>query len=163
GDAESWAVGGEFTGGSNFGPSQRHGDAGSGAGAGRVGGDGCGTALVAQVVEVDAAGAGGLGHFSEIEAGVRLLHAEDEAVSEVFRGGPVEFGFDGDDDVEAFAAGGLEETGEAEVFEARSDLGGGFGDGRPGEGFVGVEVEDEAVGMFEIGVARAPGVDFEDA
>ena len=36
-------------------------------------------------------------------------------------------------------------------------------EGGPGEGFVGVEVEDEAVGVLEVVVGGTPGVDFEDA
>ncbi len=40
---------------------------------------------------------------------------------------------------------------------------GGFGDGGPGKRFVRVEIEDEAVGVLEVGVAGAPGMDFEDA
>ena len=87
-----------------------------GAGSGGEGGYGGGAALVAEIVEVDAVLAGGLGHLGEVEAGVLLLHREDEVVGEVFDRRPVVFGFDGDDDVEAFAAGGLEEGFEAEFF-----------------------------------------------
>ena len=72
-------------------------------------------------------------------------------------------GVDGGDDVEAFAAGGLEEAFEAGALEALADVGGGGAEGGPGEGFVGVEVEDEAVGMLEVVVGGAPGVDLEDA
>ena len=44
--------------------------------------------------------------------------------------------------------------------QARADFRGRFGDGGPGEGLVGVEVEDEAVGVFHIFIARTPGMDF---
>ena len=47
--------------------------------------------------------------------------------------------------------------------EIFADVFGGGGDVGPGERLVGVEVEDDAVGVLEVGVARAPGVDFEDA
>jgi hypothetical protein len=65
--------------------------------------------------------------------------------------------------VEAFAAGGFEEAGQAELLEAGADVKGGGGDGEPREGFVGVEVEDEAVRVFERVVARAPGMDLKYA
>lgn len=163
GDAEGGAGGGELAASGDLRPGQRHGDGTAEAGAGRVGSDGGSAALVAEVVEVDAAGAGRLGHLGEVERWIRLLHGEDEAVGEVFCVWPSQLGLNRDDDVETFAAGGLEEAGEAEFAEARADLGGGGGDGGPGERFVGVEVEDEAVGVLERIVARAPGMDFEDA
>jgi hypothetical protein len=83
--------------------------------------------------------------------------------AKVFGSSQVERGLDGGDDVQALAAGELEEALEAELFEALADLGGGGGERGPGEGFVGVEVEDEAVGVFEVVVARAPGMDLEHA
>ncbi len=92
-----------------------------------------------------------------------LLHGQDEGVGELLDGGPVVFGLDGDDDVEAFAAGGLEEGFEAEALEVLADLGGAVGEGAPGDGGVGIEVEDDAVGVFEVVVAGAPGVNFEDS
>ncbi len=64
--------------------------------------------------------------------------------------------------METFAAGEFEEAVEAEVFEALADFGGGGGDGEPGEVWVGVEVEDEAVGVLKVGVGGAPGMDLED-
>ena len=70
---------------------------------------------------------------------------------------------DGNDDVEAFASGGLEEAFEAEALELLADFGGAGGECVPGDGGVGVEVDDDAVGVLEIVVARAPGVDFEDS
>ena len=158
GDTEDRALG-QLEGG----PGKRQRDGAADAGAGRERGDGGGAALVAEVVEVDFAGAGGLGHFGEVERGVGALHGEDEVVRGLFDGGPVMLGVDGRDDVEALAAGGLEEAFEAGALEALADLGGGGAEGGPGEGFVGVEVEDEAVGVLEVVVFGAPGVDFEDA
>ncbi len=64
--------------------------------------------------------------------------------------------------MDAFASGEFEEAFEAGVLEALADLGGGGGDGEPGEVGVGIEIEDEAVGMLEVVVGRAPGMDFED-
>src|SRR6185437_6832480 len=145
------------------GPGKRQRDGAADAGAGRERGDGGGSALVAQVVEVDFAGAGGLGHLGEVERGVGALHGEDEIMRGFFDGGPVMPGVDGGDDVETLAAGGLKEAFEAGALEALADLGGGGTEGGPGEGFVGVEVEDEAVGVLEVIVSGAPGVGLEDA
>jgi len=144
------------------GPGERKRDGGADASAGGVGGDGGGAALIAEVVEEDAADAGGLGHLGEVEVGVLALHGEDEVVRGGLELGPGEGGLDGRDDVQAFAAGELEEAFDAEVAEALADFGGGGGDGEPGEIGVGVEIEDEAVGVLEVVVGGTPGMDFED-
>ena len=56
----------------------------------------------------------------------------------------------------------LTKDSRAECFQVGADLVGGGGDGGPRERFVGVEVDDEAVGVLEVPVAGAPGVEFED-
>ena len=137
---------------------------------GTVRGDGGGAALVAQVVEIDFVGAGGFGHFGEVEAsGLARSMQGDEAVAPQFDFGPGELGCDGDDHVQAFAAGGFEEGFELQLFEAAARTScGGCGEGGPGERFVGVEIDDEPVGVLEavwmlraVG-ERAPGMDFEN-
>ena len=158
GDVEPGVVG-EF----EIGPGDGDGDGCSGAGAGRVGGDGGGTTLVAEIVDEDAVLAGGLAHFGEVKGGLFLLHGEGEGVDELLDGGPVVGGVDGEDDVEALAAGCFEEGFEAEGLELRTDVGGAVGERAPGDCGVGVEVDDDAVGVLEVGVGGAPGVDFQDA
>jgi len=118
--------------------------------------------LITQVVEEDAADARRLGHLGEIEVGVLAFHGEDEVVGGGLELGPGEGGLDGCDDVQAFAAGELEKAFDAEVLEALADFGGGCGDGEPGEIGVGIEIEDEAVGVLEVVVGGAPGMDLED-
>ena len=99
-----------------FGPGEGHGDLHAGACSGGEGGYGGGAAFVAEIVDEDAVFAGGFGHHCEVEAWFLLLHHEGEVVGESFDGRPVVFWFDGDDDVEAFAAGALEEGFEVQLF-----------------------------------------------
>ena len=108
-------------------------------------------------------GAGGFGHLGEVKRGLALFHCQNEGVGELLDDGPVVVGLDGDDDVQALASGGLEKTFEAEALELVADFGGAGGERGPGDGGVGVEVDDEAVGVLEVVVARAPGMDFEDS
>ena len=64
--------------------------------------------------------------------------------------------------MEAFAAGGLDEGFEAKILKKGADFEGGGGDGGPGEGLVGVEVDDKAVGLLDVVGGAAPGVELED-
>src|SRR6202041_2413750 len=116
-----------------------------GAGAGRKRGDGGGPALVAQVVEENLAGAGGLGHLREVELWVGALHHENEVVGEGLDLGPFAVGLGGRDDVDAFATGGLDEGLEAEILHEVADFEGAGDETIPRETGVGVEVDDEAV------------------
>lgn len=158
GDVELRVVGGL-----EIGPGNGHGDGCPGAGAGGVGGDGGGTALVAEIVDKDAVFTCDFAHLGEVEGGLLLLHGERKGVGEVLDGGPVVDGGDGDDDVEALAAGGLEEGFEAERLELFADVCGAVGEGAPRDGGVGIEVDDDAVGVLEVVVSGTPGMNFEDA
>jgi len=91
-------------------PGERERDGGADAGARGVRGDCGGAALVAEVVEEDAADARRLGHLGEIKVGILALHGEDEVVGGGLELGPGEGGLDGRDDVQAFAAGEFEEA-----------------------------------------------------
>jgi hypothetical protein len=44
-----------------------------------------------------------------------------------------------------------------------ADFEGAVGEGAPGDGGVGVEIDDDAVGMLEVRVGGSPGMEFEDA
>jgi hypothetical protein len=81
-----------------------------------------------------------------------FFHRENEGVGELFDGGPIVFGIDGNDYVEAFASGAFEETFEVYFFELLADFESGVGEGAPRDCGVGVEVDDDAVGVLEVSV-----------
>ena len=65
--------------------------------------------------------------------------------------------------MEALAAGGLEEAAQVEVLEAGAQGEGGVLDAGPGDLLVGVEVEDDAVGLLGALDGSAPQVELEGA
>src|SRR5271166_7136713 len=75
--------------------------------------------------------------------------------------GPIELRLNGDDDVHALAASGLEETFEPHRLELPADFGGAVGEGPPGDRGIGIEIEDDEVGALEVAVLRTPGMNFE--
>src|SRR5271166_715023 len=74
--------------------------------------------------------------------------------------GPIELRLNGDDDVQALAASGFEETFEPQRLESPADFGGAVGEGPPGDRGVGIEIEDDEVGALEVVVLRTPGMNF---
>ena len=104
GDLKDGAVG-KF----EVGPAQRERDGYAGACSRREGGYCGGSAFVAEIVEIDAIFASGLSHLRQVEGGLLLFHREHKVVGELLDCGPVVFGLDGDDYVEAFASSAFEE------------------------------------------------------
>ena len=65
--------------------------------------------------------------------------------------------------MQALAAGGLDEAGEAGVLEPVADRAGGVEHRVPGHALAGVEVHHDLVGVLEVVERRLPGVDLERA
>ena len=76
---------------------------------------------------------------------------------------PFKLGFERYDDVEPLPAGGLHEAGEAKVFQEGAHIDRGLDHLGPLHRFIGIEVEDDHVGVFDVLEARAPDVNFEHA
>ena len=76
---------------------------------------------------------------------------------------PAEPGLQRDDEVEALAAGGFHEGDEADAFEFALEVDGGLDDLAPLDAFARIEVEDDAVGLFEVAQVGAPGVELDAA
>ena len=146
-------------------PGERHRHRRAGAGAGAVGDDGGVVAAVAQVVEQDAAGALRLGDRRDVAVGVvgrhRPGHRGGEALDRVPAGGVGRL--QRRDDVQALAAGGLDEAGEAGVLEAGADRARGVEHRAPGHALAGIEVHHDLVRVLEVVERRLPGVDLERA
>src|ERR1017187_8714991 len=90
-----------------------------------------------------------------------LFHRQRKGMSELLDRAPIDLRFNGDDDVQALTASGLEEALEPQRFELPADFASAVCEGAPGDRGIGIEVEDDEVGALEIVVLRTPGVNFE--
>src|SRR3954471_3660406 len=118
-------------------PADRDGDRRTGARAGRVRGDERRAAAVAQVVEEDLALAPQLDRVGRVAVGLVALHRLDHRLAERLELVPADAARDRRDDVEALAAGGLDEAVQAEVVQPAAELERGEHDALPAQADVG--------------------------
>src|SRR5579871_5763541 len=132
-------------------------------GPGRVGPDRGRAAGVAQIVDINPA----LALPLQLIGGIALGMARGQRVGDGFGEGfdlvPAEPRGDRHDDVQSLAAGSLGKAVEPEPRQEIADLEGGFGDPRPGQALVRVEVKGDPIGLFDLAQPRSPGMDFDDA
>src|SRR6202043_250651 len=129
---------------------------GARSGARRIGANRCSTPAVAQVIEINSAPSGFFGHVRrELSRALR-----DETIRNPLCEGldlvPTKLGCHRDDHMQAFAPGRLGKALEADLKKSLSHTDSGFGHARPWRSLIGVEIEGDPVGGFELFDPRAP-------
>jgi hypothetical protein len=142
-------------------PGDGHGHGRTGAGADREGGDARIGAVVSQVIDQDLPAPFLLGERRhEVPGSLRQHHVREcPRKRETLR--PVGARLERDDDVHAFASRRLEPRRQTEREEALAQIVRALDHPRPRHAGRGIEVEHDAVGVFDIFGERVPGVDLQ--
>ena len=135
----------------------------AGARARRVGADGRGFHVVAQIIDEDLANAFRLRHRGEKTLRLLTHHFVDERAREFLHCGPGGAGFDRHDDVQTLAARQLRECVQSEALESLLDGQACARDLAPRHVRSGIEIEHDDVGLIEMPGARAPDMQLEHA
>ena len=144
-------------------PSQRHGDRRTASGARRIRSHGCCLPIVAKIVEIDSILARRLRHLRHIKLRFVSLELERKTMCELLDCRPLVIRPNGNNNVQAFAAGAFHKTHEPQFRELSLEFPRRFHQSFPLDCGVGIEIEDDTIGMFERLIVRAPGMNFKHA